>query len=309
MKSTIVRRTGISLAAVAVLAGATACDGGSDKADGKKGGSEARTAMQVINAAFKKTSAAKSAKVDMTMTMPGAASKGGGTTKMSGVMGWDPTVMDMNVDMSASPAAGGKTPPKSRVLMVDNVMYASMDPAAMAGAGKELAGKKWLKIDMLAAARQSGNQQLMKQMTAGLDANQDPAKQLGMLIGSPSIKHVGSEKVNGQDAEHYKGHLTIEEATKLNKDNGLSAEDRQKLVEGAKKAGIKGYDLEVWVNGEDYPVKMTMGMDSPKGMTNITANYSDYGAKASVQAPPANETLDLVKMLKDLQKAKGGTTA
>jgi hypothetical protein len=37
----------------------------------------------------------------------------------------------------------------------------------------------------------------------------------------------------------------------------------------------------------------------PQGTMNMTANYSDYGAKADVQAPPAGQTLDLMEMLQE----------
>ncbi|MFC5954278.1 hypothetical protein ACFP51_07190 [Streptomyces pratens] len=65
---------------------------------------------------------------------------------------------------------------------------------------------------------------------------------------------------------------------------------------------MKGYDTEVWVNEDDYPVKMVLGMKSGEGTVDITAHYSDYGAQAKVEAPPAKDTVDLFEMLQGLEE-------
>ncbi len=50
----------------------------------------------MLQAAFKKTSEAKSSKVRMTVQTSGAAAQSG-TMEMSGVQGWDPAVMDVTM--------------------------------------------------------------------------------------------------------------------------------------------------------------------------------------------------------------------
>lgn len=60
-------RIGVSLTAVAVVAGAAGCESGS----AAKGGPQSRdTVTSVLTAAYEKTAKAKSAKVAMTMSMP-----------------------------------------------------------------------------------------------------------------------------------------------------------------------------------------------------------------------------------------------
>jgi hypothetical protein len=55
-------------------------------------------------------------------------------------------------------------------------------------------------------------------MAGGLEStNQDPAQQLALLLESPSLKHVGAEKIGGVEAQHYKGTLTIDEMVASNK--------------------------------------------------------------------------------------------
>ncbi|MFH8350350.1 hypothetical protein [Streptomyces sp. NPDC018045] len=316
MQKHIARRAGVTLTAVAVVAGLTSCqDGGDNKTKAAQGaeqnaeqGSGKNTPVQALTAAYEKTAAAKSAKVSMTMSVP-AAVKGGGETRISGVMGWNPLVMDVTVSES-KPGAAAADAEKNHMIWADDVIYMDLQ----AGMGQQVDGlgdKKWAKIDLKAAAAESGNGKLAQQMTAGLqDMNQDPAQQLAMLLNSRDLKDLGSAEVNGQKAEHYRGSLTVQEALKGRKTMELfTPEEREKLLANMGKVGIKGYDYDVWVNGEAYPVKMDLRMKTPQGTMNISSNYSDYGTKASVKAPPAQETADLIQMLKDLGAQMKGRTA
>ncbi|MEU7011784.1 hypothetical protein [Streptomyces sp. NPDC046332] len=90
------KRAGVSLTAVAVIAGVSGCqdgDGGRAADAPAKATAEPRiqthaAVTKVIRAAYEKTSAAKSAKVRMTITMPEAVDEGG-TMEMTGVQGWN----------------------------------------------------------------------------------------------------------------------------------------------------------------------------------------------------------------------------
>ncbi|MET9106965.1 hypothetical protein [Streptomyces zhihengii] len=299
MSKSVMRRAGMAVTALAVIAGVAGCQGEEKKAAdapaAKAKTQDRSAATQALTAAFEKTSEAKSAKVRMTMTVP-APTGGSEDVTMNGVMGWDPTLMDLTMD--GAPLQEEDGPGQMRVLMVDNVMYMDMG----AEAAKDMDGKRWMKMDIGAIAEQSGDKELQKQMTGGLEnMNQDPAAQLAILLDSPNLKHVGSEKVGGVDTDHYKGSLTVAEMVDANESlDVLSAEERKSLLDGVEKAGIEGYDIEVWVDGDGYPAKMNVGMDSPEGAMTIVAEYSDYGAKATVQTPPAGETVDLMEMLGEL---------
>lgn len=121
-----------------------------------------------------------------------------------------------------------------------------------------------------------------------------------MFLGSPNVKHLGSGQVDGVRAEHYKGSLTVEEGLKGAKVvNALKPEDREKLLANVKKSGIKGYDYDVWVNSDDLPVRMTVDVKTPLGTVSTSASYSDYGTTTAIKAPPASETTDLLKILKE----------
>ncbi|MEU3396188.1 hypothetical protein [Streptomyces filamentosus] len=293
------RRAGVALTAVALAAGLSGCG---DKTGGAKAADGVGDVTQALTAAYEKTSAAKSAKFRMTMEVEGAgAGIGAGTTTMTGVQGWDPTVMDVTMSggaFAAAEAAGG--PSEMRMVMLDQVMY--MDMGAKQAA--QMDGKRWMKMDLAGLAEESGDASL-QQLTQGMSGtNQDPAQQLAILLESPGIKHVGPEKVEGVDTEHYKGSVSMDEVLKNEKSfPGMTAEQRKAFTASIEKTGVKGYDTEVWVDGNGFPAKMIVDMKMPQGAMKLTAFYSDYGSKAAVQAPPAGETVDFMEMMKSLSEA------
>nr|WP_203587091.1 hypothetical protein [Actinospica acidiphila] len=307
------KRAGVCLTAAAVVVGLAGCQDGDDGGSKKKAGasgSEAQSrteAAEVLQAAFKKTSEAKSSKIRMTIETSGTAAAESGTMEMSGVQGWDPAVMDVTMKGSGFAASGPGTPEQVRTIMLDGVMYVDMGAEQAA----EMDGKRWMKIDFKAAADAAGDPEIQKQLTGGLEnMNQDPAQQLALLLESPSLKHVGPEKVDGVDAQHYKGTLSFKEMIDANTSfDLLSKEERDELVAMAEKSDMKGYDTEIWVNGDDLPVKMVVGMTMAQGTMKMTSHFSDYGAKVEVEAPPAGETFDLMEMLTELESLGAGPAA
>ncbi len=304
------KRAGVCLTAAAVVVGLAGCQDGDDGASKKAGASaEAQTreeAAEVLQAAFKKTSEAKSSKIRMTVQTSGTAAESG-TVEMSGVQGWDPAVMDVTMKGSGFAAAGPGTPEQMRMIMLDGVMYVDMGAEQAA----EMDGKRWMKMDFKALADASGDPEIQKQMTGGLEnMNQDPAQQLALLLESPSLKHVGPEKVDGVEAQHYKGTLSFKEMIDANTSfDLLSKEERDELVATAEKSDMKGFDTEIWVNEDDLPVKMVVGMTMAQGTMKMTSHFSDYGATAEVEAPPAGDTFDFVQMLKDLESLGAGSAS
>ncbi|WKD33149.1 hypothetical protein [Streptomyces xanthophaeus] len=300
------RAIGAALAAVLLVGGVTACESGRKDGAGKAavGGSAAPerpvvdgATTEALKAAYKKTSTAKAAKFRMTMSMP-ASQGAGGTVEMTGVQGWDPQVMDVTVKGAPGPGSGADS---MRMVMSNNVMFMEVPKGSPMTGSME--GKRWMKLDLNAAAQAAGDAEVLKKLSgmSGMDQNQDPAKQLALLLSSPNVKHLGAEKVEGADAEHYKGTLTFEEMMAADESaKVLSEVERKQLIEATKKAGIKGYDMDVWLNKDGYPVHMKVGVRTPQGTLNMDAHYSDYGSAATVETPPESETFDVFALLKDL---------
>ncbi|MEU8543414.1 hypothetical protein AB0C52_26070 [Streptomyces sp. NPDC048717] len=306
------KRAGVALTAAAVVTGLAGCEDGDAKSAGQSAGKavgkSANDVTAAITAAFEKTSKAKAAKFTMTMEMSGTGATDG-TTTMSGVQGWDPTVMDVTMEggMLAGARAGADgVPGKIRMIMRDNVMYTEMG----ADMAKKFDGKSWMKMDFDALAKESGDPSL-KAMTANMSgSNQDPAQQLAILLQARGIKHIGPEKIKGTDTEHYKGTVSVDDMMKADKNLGAVPEkDREAIVETMKTAGLKSYDTELWVDKDGYPAKMVVGMKMARGSVKVTAFYSDYGTKAEVTPPPAGKTLDLQEMMKKMMESAADADA
>lgn len=305
MSRAVWKRAGISLTAVAVIAGVAGC--------GTESGNKERSVAQVLTAAHKNTAAAKSAKVSL--TMKGTDGTAGGEKmdmRMSGVLGWDPTLMDMTMTGVKDLTDGTD---KARMVWLDDVMYIDMG----AESAQKMDGKRWMKMDLGAMAKMSGDPELQKQLTGGMEEmSQDPSQQLALLLDSPNVKKVGEEKVDGVNTQHYKGTLTFDELMESKLDL-LEKKERDDLKAKMKASKMKGFDTEVWVNEDDYPVKMNVTMNFPEGKGKLvtSAVYSDYGAKASVKAPPAGQTADLMELfqqigdlgkeMKELEKLEGSS--
>ncbi|WP_424891444.1 hypothetical protein [Streptomyces sp. XH2] len=305
MRKSTWKRLSVSVTAVALLGGVAACGGG-EKGDKAASGASAKSekqpaggaSVEVINAAFKKTQAAKSAKFEMTMKLPGLGDQPL-TLRSSGVMGWDPTVVDQR--MTGLPGKDG-APAETRSITIGTATYTDVGPE---GAARN-DGKRWMKVDLAAMAKESGDggKALQQLMGGGQGQSQDPAKQMALLKESPNVKLVGEETVGGKKAQHYKGTLSAEEAVKSNKSlEGLGEKDRQELLDTIKQAGITQYEMDVWVGSDDLPVKLVMNMDTAKGRMEITESLSGYGTKADVQAPPAEQTVDLLEKLKKMKES------
>ncbi|MGK5731097.1 hypothetical protein [Streptomyces sp. URMC 124] len=301
------KRLGLSVTAVALLGGVAACGGGEKDDKGASGASTkaekpaaAGAATKAVDAAFRKTQSVKSAKFRMTMKLPGLGDRPL-ALESSGVMGWDPTVVDQR--MTGLPGKDG-APGESRVITIGSTTYTDVGPEAAA----KNDGKRWLKVDLVEVAKESGGdaKALQQLMGGGQNQSQDPAKQMALLKESPNVKLVGEESVDGKQARHYKGTLTADEAVKSSKSlEGLGEKDRQQLLDSIKQAGITQYDMDVWVNSDDLPVKLIMNMDTAKGRMEITQNLSDFGTKADVQAPPADRTVDLLDRLRKMKESGG----
>lgn len=308
-KKNLARRVAVPAAAVAMVLGLAACEGDGKAADGAPKAMSRADAGKALNAAYKSTSEAKSAKVEMTMTMP-EGTPGGDDMKLTGVMGWDPNMMDLTMSGSALQASDPTAPESSRVLMNEDVMYVDMG----AEAAKEMEGRRWMRMDLGALVEEmeksgeAGAGEMAKAMTGGMEnMNQDPAQQIALLMESPSLKHVGPAKVDGVETQHYKGTLSLKEMMEANSAfETVPEKDREKLTEMMEKSELEGYRTQVWVNSDDLPVKMDVIMETPDGDIRVIQTFSDYGAAVKVAPPAEKDTLDLMDMLKELAEMGEG---
>ncbi|WP_030687890.1 hypothetical protein [Streptomyces globisporus] len=260
------------MVALAVVAGVAGCqdeDGGAKTAGASATARPAtqspEEAAKAVRAAYAKASAAKGAKVEMRLNVGGEKAPGGST--FTGVQAWGPTAADLKVFDSSYLADIPGAPVETRVVTADGATYVDLGTALAAQTG----GKRWLKVETGGAA---GGDELMLQLTGGLTvASMDLPKELGLLAGSSAVRHLGpGTRGDFEGAQGYGGELP-----------------------GGKR-------VEVWIGADGYPMQMVVHTETPGGgaMTSLTTKYSDYGAKAAFQAPPAGDTVAFVDLLKSL---------
>ncbi|MDX2559981.1 hypothetical protein PV371_09995 [Streptomyces sp. TX20-6-3] len=266
------KRAALALAAVVVVAGLSGCEDG----DGgtKPGASSASPAAQsreeatkAVRAAYGRTAEARSAKVEMRLVVSGT--QGAGSSTFTGVQGWSPSVADLKVTDSSYLADIPGAPVETRAIASGGTTYMDVGATQAARTG----GKRWMRIDPEQAA---GEDELLTQLTAGLSTvNQDPAKELGLLAEAPSVRHIGPVTDHDVKAQAYEGEL----------------------------AG--GKRVEVWIGADGYPVRMIVETTTDRTLTKLTTDYTGYGTSAAVQAPPAEDTFDLMELLKKIVAGGG----
>jgi len=295
MKSTTVRRVGLSIAVVTTLSGAAACSssGGSgkdDKASGK--GATHVSPIAALRTAEKSTDGADSAKVESTTTMGALMSM-----KADGALGWaDGLTGNLTITYTGGTMADtmrqlGTTSMQARYL--PDAYYAKMGEKFAEQAG----GRHWIRYGYADLADLGGGSgaYLKDQMQ-----NTTPNQSVKLLLASGDVKKAGTEKVRGVNTTHYAG--TVDVADLAGKNSSLTASQLAGLKKQLTQAGVTTETVDIWVNDQDLLVKKTEKGRMSAGEYIQTAYYSDYGVKVSVTKPPASDTEDF----KNLLKKQGG---
>ncbi|WP_431036027.1 hypothetical protein ACQYWQ_18770 [Streptomyces sp. P6-2-1] len=306
--------------AVALLGGAaTACnsdDSGDKKSDAKPAAEKSSAApaedvdpQEALKAASEKAASFKSASVEMTTKTPEGLTETAAPSHMKGKLGWDPVAMDMAVRTEdAQPGM----PAEMAMKWTGSVMYMDVGEEGAA----ELDGKRWMKIDLAAAAKAGGaeSQEAMKQFDQLMGSfGQGPATQIDMLSTADDVKYVGAEKTGGSETKHFRG--TVSADSLLNTADALKSLDaktRKQVQDNFKKTGVTSQRIDLWIGPDDLLVRADSVANSKKGKVTTTATYSDFSGPLKVTAPPAGQTMDLMKMLQsigDLTKDGGPSDA
>ncbi|WP_399089192.1 hypothetical protein ACGH2B_15760 [Streptomyces sp. BBFR2] len=275
MRST--RITAAVAGVVLLVGGLSACNNGA-KGSGSGGGGAAggdkAAPADALKAAKEATAAKNSAKFDGTTETTNANGRFKQTTK--GGLDWSQG-MQMNVENTLSGAkspTGGKP---IKALYTQDAVYMNMG-SAMPGAG----GKPWVKYSYEALSKQMG-----ASGTAVKDvlSNANPSMPIELLMASGTAKVVGKEQVNGVEATHYTGTVTMADLSK-----NLSKEIRDAVQKQLEQGGAKSEKLDLWIDGDNLLVKKEEHV-SGKMPTDATAFYTDYGTKVAVEPPPASQTM------------------
>ncbi|MDH6111035.1 hypothetical protein P3T36_005939 [Kitasatospora sp. MAP12-15] len=186
-----------------------------------------------------------------------------------------------------------------KVRMVDNVMYLGVDDQQAA----QLGGKHWLKLDGNGPAGSlNGNFQALAMMI-------NPSVQLAAAAQAGQLSTIGSESVGGVSTKHFQSVMPT--ATLVAAVPNLQDSDR-KAVLAALGQGGSTITSDFWLNAQHQLVQQKVvgsngSSASPAaGAINATTTqYSDFGVKVSVTAPPASDQVAPADSLK-LLGAMGG---
>ena len=151
-------------------------------------------------------------------------------------------------------------------------------------------GKKWLKIDLEAAGRQSGIDIGALQQLGG---SGDPTQFLTYLAKAGDVRKVGTEEINGTPTTHY--HATIDFA-KLAKSAGGAADSVRQLQ---KLTGQKSLPTDIWIDGNQRVRRQTVAISTQRPVPidfDLTIDYERFGVPVDVHAPAASETADAAEL-------------
>ena len=134
---------------------------------------------------------------------------------------------------------------------------------------------KWLKIDSNDPANKDNP-------FAALAAISDPETALRAMGDLDSLELVGSEKVDGVDADHYKAVMNTKSYAKV---LGLPADAATTLP--------KTIPFDIWIDGDNRPVKYDVSLSVQGVTTSTSQTYYDYGADVEVTVPEDSDTVPL----------------
>lgn len=173
---------------------------------------------------------------------------------------------------NGKPLAHGKTtadsPQQLETVSASGVVY-------LKSAGLGVPAGKWLKIDSNDPANKNNP-------FAALAAISDPETALRAMGDLDSLELVGSEKVDGVEADHYKAVMNTRSYAKV---LGLPADAAGTLP--------KTIPFDMWIDDENRPVKYEVSLSVQGVTTSTSQTYYDYGTDVEVSVPKDSDTVPL----------------
>jgi hypothetical protein len=233
--------------------------------------------QKVVLASVQTTTAAKSARLSMTISTAGMPAGEPFDVVAEGIA--DFTTGDSSISMGTA----GDSTDNFEARVVDHVAYMKL-PESFGGL---VGSDKWLKVPNLGAA---------DHVLPGYGQG-DPSQFLAYLeTVSSDVKKVGSETIRGVETTHYKATLDLGKAVDR---ADVPASLRDELHDLFDKSNGAGFAIpaEVWVDGDGLArrIQMTMnlgqlggefGIDDVPAMT-MSMDLYDFGVPVHVEAPPA----------------------
>jgi len=268
--------------------------------DGSSGGNSAQAAeqspLQVVQAAYGKSTGAKTAKV--ALKIDATAPAGGGVTSTGeGAVDFARKASQLTLKV-----ASGQ---ELETRQIDQIAYLKL-PEQLT---QQVPGRKpWLKLDLEALAKsQLGTSLSQLQGNAG----SDPGETLGYLRGvSGEVTEVGTEQIRGTDTTHYRATVDLKKAAEQAGGQAKAGYDKLQAA-----LGRSTLPVELWVDSDGLVRRISQSTPLPanpgvagqdqaaaQGKVSIVMDLYDYGAPVKVTAPPATETTDAAELIAQQQQ-------
>ncbi|MFL6076514.1 MAG: hypothetical protein ACJ73S_24230 [Mycobacteriales bacterium] len=242
---------------LAALLTAAACGHKADKADHKPAPAPAGAAG-AIRAAYDKTAAMKSAKVDLSVKTTG---RNATSTTGSGEIDF--------VNQAADLTLRGGLLDGVEVKLAGGTAYAKVPEMARSIIGN---GKPWVKVNVSTVFGKNGSGSATENPT-------DVLKELNAV--SDDVRKVGTEKIRGTQTTHYRAHLDPAKAATRNGGDAPSW-----LTD------VKNATLDVWLDDKGAVRQVAEKNNNDTGTFAATVTLYDLGTKVSVSPPPADQVTD-----------------
>lgn len=228
------------------------------------------SAAETVRLAGQKTGSADSVSFEMKVAVAGV---GGAGIEMSanGVYDLDAGQMQMAMDLLGQ---------KTETVLDGTTVYMKMP----------LLGDSWFKVDAADAFDQAGG-------LNGMLGQQDPTKILNWLAAvGDDVTRAGSDQVRGEDADHYRATVNLRKAAAE-----LGGENADGIDEVLGLIGQDEFPIDVWVNKQGFPVRLTYAMSfahsEVKALQNAAVTYSleyfDWGKPVTVTVPDPADVKEL----------------
>jgi hypothetical protein len=273
------KRIGLIAGGAAVtLAAITGCTSAAKTAGGSTtGGANPLQLSPVaeIQAALSKASG------DKTVHVTGTIATASGSGTLEAQEQFSPSVeMSMNMSLSGTNI--------SEILVADTLYMKVPQLSSMLG------GKAWAKINLSSLGSLGSSVQSLIDSAK----NTDPTAQLQPLLASGDVHKVGTETVDGVQADHYSG--TVDPATAFDSSQAaknLTPAQIAQIKSMLQSGGVTKETIDVWVASDGLPVREQVTANSSSGATKVDMHMSNWGAPVSIAAPPAGQVTDLSSLM------------
>lgn len=245
-------------------------------------------APSAIDAAYRTTVAAGSARISLSAQLGGAAANGSvQTVTGTGTENLTAGTADLNFTLP-----DGSAPTEIRYL--DGMVYERLPAGAST---VESNGRPWISVNVrqvLRAQYGAGITQLSRTTPT------DPSSELAYLRGiADTVTDLGPDTVAGTPTTHYRGTVDLDRAGQL-----AGAPVQPAITALEQQLGSTTLPVDVWLDAQGRVRKLvldeqvsqpaaTPGSQPTSVRLSVTVTLSDFGVAADITAPPADQVTDV----------------